>query len=148
MSDDERPSLAELAAEANRRKGRGRQENGVDHDARCDNQDAELRAIKMKADALAEELHQDELRVQRLMADLENLMRRVPESLGADIAILSAKVSTAIRDLDDLKALLRQEFVTRAELDPIRRIVYGITGLILTGVIGGLLGLVILRGGQ
>ena len=140
-------SLAELAAEANRRKGRGKTEGkpAVDHDSRCDNQDAAVRDVARKADDLAKELHRDELRVERLIADVENLMNRVPEHLGADIATLSGQVHTAIRDLGDLKNMLRSDFVTRAELDPIKRLVYGVVGLILTAVIGGLLGLVILK---
>lgn len=80
-----------------------------------------------------------------MIADVEHLMERIPENLGANIATLSGQVLTAIRDLDELKRMLRADFVTRAELDPIKRLVYGVVGLILTGVIGGLLGLVILK---
>lgn len=147
-STDERPSLADLAAEANRRKGRLTKPEGkpaVEHDARCDNQDRLVHDAMKKTDELARELHKDELRVERLIADVENLMNRVPEHLGADIATLTGKVATAIRDLDELKTILRSDFVTRAELDPIKRLVYGVVGLILAGVIGGLLGLVILK---
>lgn len=151
MMDDEQPdpspTLAELAAEANRRKGRGKPEGkqAVDHDARCDNQDAALRAVQQKAEDLARDLHRDELTAAKMIADVEHLMERIPENLGANIATLSGQVLTAIRDLDELKRMLRADFVTRAELDPIKRLVYGVVGLILTGVIGGLLGLVILK---
>lgn len=153
--DDERtddpnapsPSLAELAAEANRRKGRMKPEGkpAVDHDARCDNQDAALRAVQQKAEDLARDLHRDELSAAKMIADVEHLMDRIPENLGASMAALAGKVDTAVRDLDELKRMLRADFVTRAELDPIKRLVYGVVGLILTGVIGGLLGLVILK---
>jgi hypothetical protein len=140
------PSLAELAAEANRRKARGREgKPAVDHDTRCDNQDAAVREVARKADDLAKELHRDELRVERLIGDVENLIGRVPEHLGADLATLSGQVTTVSRDVEELKRMLRADFVTRAELDPIKRLVYGVVGLILTGVIGGLLGLVILK---
>lgn len=147
--EPDRPTLAELAAEANRRKGRVRLHTegnqAVDHDARCDNQDTLVQAAMKKTDELAKDVKADELRLERLISDMEHLMDRVPEHLGADIATLSGKVTTAIRDLDELKTIIRSDFVTRAELDPIRRLVYGVVGLILTAVIGGLLGLVILK---
>lgn len=38
-----------------------------------------------------------------------------------------------------------QRYVTKDEFDPVRRLVYGIVGLILTGVVATLLGLVIRR---
>ena len=140
-------SLAELAAEANRRKGRGKPEGkpAVDHDARCDNQDAALRAVQAKVEDVTKDLHRDEIAAAKLLADVENLMERIPKNLGGEIATLSGKISTVIRDVDDLKKMIRSDFVTRAELDPIKRLVYGVVGLILTGVIGGLLGLVILK---
>lgn len=144
-------SLAELAAEANRRKGRlvvtskAEGKPSVEHDARCDNQDAVLRALGVKVEDVTKAVHQDELRIERLFADMENLIGRVPEHLGADVATLTAQVNTVIRDLDELKKLIRSDFVTRAELDPIRRLVYGVVGLILAGVIGGLLGLVLIK---
>jgi len=115
----------------------------MDHDARCDNQDGAIRAVTDKADGLAKDLHRDELAQATLTADMQHLMDRIPEHLGADIARLSGKIDTAVRDLDDLKRMLRADFVTRSELEPIRRLVYGVVGLILTAVIGGLLGLVI-----
>lgn len=140
------PTLSELAAEVNRRKIRGREGKiPVEHDARCDNQDATLRAVTQKADDLANELHRDELAAAKLFADVEHLMERIPDDLGASIATLSGQVATAVRDLDEVKRMLRSDFVTRQELDPVRKLAYGVVGLILTGVIGGLLGLVILR---
>lgn len=145
--DGERPSLADLAAEANRRKGRLKLEgkSAVEHDARCDVQDAAIKSVQGKVDDMAKDLHRDELRIERVLADVENLIERIPEHLAANIATLSGQVATAIRDLDDLKRMIRSDFVTRAELDPIKRLVYGVVGLILTAVIGGLLGLVILK---
>jgi len=142
-----RAPLADLAAEATRRKARGRtpEGRGVEHDSRCDTQDGAIRAVTDKADDLAKDLHRDELAQATLIADMQHLMDRIPEHLGADIARLSGKIDTAVRDLDDLKRMLRADFVTRAELDPIKRLVYGVVGLILTAVIGGLLGLVILK---
>lgn len=136
------------SAEATRRKALARTPEGIrdmNHDARCDNQDGAIRAVADKADGLAKDLHRDEVAQATLIADLQHLMDRIPEHLGADIARLNGKVDTAVRDLDDLKHMLRADFVTRAELDPIRRLVYGVVGLILTAVIGGLLGLVIVR---
>lgn len=138
-------SLADLAREANRRKGQPEGKLSVEHEARLNNHDQAIRDLSLKADSVAKDVHQWELKVERVFSDLENLMTRIPDDLGGNIATLSGKVSVAIRDLDDLKRMLRSDFVTRAELDPIKRLVYGVVGLVLTGVIGGLLGLVILK---
>lgn len=117
----------------------------MEHDSRCHDQDAAIRTGIEKTDALAKDVHRDELTQATLLADVANLIQRIPEHLGADLATISGKVDMAVRDLDDLKRMIRLDFATRAELDPIRRLVYGVVGLILTAVIGGLLGLVILK---
>lgn len=142
-SDNLKPSLADLAAEANRR--RGRHEGTAVDNHRCDNHDAAVRTLAGKVEGMAKDLHADELRIERLRADMENLLERIPEHLGASIATLSGQVTTVGRDLDEVKRMLRSDFVTRAELDPIRRIVYGVAGLILSGVFGALVWLVILK---
>jgi hypothetical protein len=146
--DDPSPkdlSLADLAREANRRKGQPEGKLSVEHEARLNNHDQAIRDLTLKTDSVAKDVHQWELKVERVFSDLEHLMERIPDDLGGNIATLNGKVTTAIRDLDDLKRMLRSDFVTRAELDPIKRLVYGVVGLVLTGVIGGLLGLVILK---
>ncbi len=47
------------------------------------------------------------------------------------------------KDVNDIKKTLENGYVTKDEFDPIRRIVYGMVGLILSGVVAGLLTLII-----
>ena len=45
--------------------------------------------------------------------------------------------------MTEMKALLVKDYVTRNEFDPIRRVVYGMVGIILIGVVASLLTLVL-----
>lgn len=49
------------------------------------------------------------------------------------------KVSESI---SEIKQILKEDYVTQVEFDPIRRLVYGSVGLILVGFLGGLAALV------
>jgi hypothetical protein len=66
-----------------------------------------------------------------------------------DIAVLSTEVKNIRKDLDDIKELLKvaaNRYVSSDELenklDPIRRIVYGMTSAILLAFIGCVIALV------
>jgi hypothetical protein len=58
--------------------------------------------------------------------------------LCKDIAYIKEKIIV-------IEEKLEQNYVTQDEFDPIKKIVYGLVALILTGVVGALLGLVILK---
>lgn len=59
------------------------------------------------------------------------------------IAVIANDISYIKSDISDIKSKLEKDYVTRPELDPIKKIVYGLVGLILTGVVGALLALVL-----
>ena len=46
-----------------------------------------------------------------------------------------------MRDMQGLKEQLNSGYVRKEEFEPIKRLVYGMVGLILTGVLGTLLAL-------
>ena len=48
-------------------------------------------------------------------------------------------------DVEDINAKLDSHYVTKAEFDPVRNIVYGMVGVILLAVIGALVALVIAK---
>ena len=50
------------------------------------------------------------------------------------------------RDLDAIMKKLDEGYVTKAEFAPVKTIVYGLVGLMLTAVVAALLGLVITKG--
>lgn len=59
---------------------------------------------------------------------------------------LSYDIQYIKRDITEIKQAIKDgknDFVSRAEFAPIRQIVYGLVGLILTAVVGALLALII-----
>lgn len=59
--------------------------------------------------------------------------------------VLANEMKHISRDVSDIKSTLRGSYVTKDEFEPIKKIVYGLVGLILVTVVGGLMGLVILQ---
>lgn len=56
---------------------------------------------------------------------------------------VSVKLDYIQRDISEIKDRLEKDYVTRQELDPIKKIVYGLVGLILTSVFGALMFLIL-----
>lgn len=48
-------------------------------------------------------------------------------------------------DVKEIKDTLKGSYVTKDEFEPVKRIVYGLVGLILVSVVGAVMGLVITR---
>lgn len=59
------------------------------------------------------------------------------------IALIAKDIEYIKTDVKDIKDKLESHYVTNEEFDPIKKIVYGIVALVLTGVVGALLALVI-----
>ena len=76
----------------------------------------------------------------------EILLARIEErteQLSRDIARVELKIEAHTASADARSALFEGRFVTRAEFDPIKRIVYGVVGLVLISVFGALMALVV-----
>jgi hypothetical protein len=58
-------------------------------------------------------------------------------------AVLATKIDFLTTEVKELKGLVRSNYITKADFDPVRRIVYGMVALVLTAVIGALIGLII-----
>jgi thiosulfate reductase cytochrome b subunit len=56
---------------------------------------------------------------------------------------LDAQVSSMRRDLTDIKASLREDYVHQGEFRPVRMVVYGLVSAILMSVIVAILALVL-----
>jgi len=67
--------------------------------------------------------------------------------LETQVAVMQETMSDIRSDVIEIKVKLDSKYVTKEEFDPIKKLVYGVTGLILTTVIGALLALVIIKGG-
>ena len=95
---------------------------GTTDDALCHWHDEEISAMKEKA------------------ADLDSAVKllsdRLPDHFAATFAVLVA-------DVGNMKKALDTQFVSKAEFDPVRRLVYGLAGILLMGVGGAIVRLVI-----
>jgi len=60
-------------------------------------------------------------------------------------AIIAKDLDYIKSDVADIKSDIQGHFVTKEEFMPVQRIVFGLVTLILTAVVGALVGLVILR---
>ena len=66
-------------------------------------------------------------------ANVEETLREVSERL--------VRIETSLEQLKKRE----DRYVSRLEFEPVKRIVYGMVGLILTSVVGALLGLILLQ---
>jgi len=60
-----------------------------------------------------------------------------------NIALMQTDIQYIKKTLDELKDNLKESYVQRNEFDPIKRVVYGMVALVLTGVGGAIIGLVL-----
>ena len=60
-------------------------------------------------------------------------------------AVIAKDLEYIKGEVADIKSEVSGRFVTKEEFDPVKKIVYGLVTLILTAVVGALVGLVILR---
>ncbi len=62
------------------------------------------------------------------------------------LARIDERTTAILSRLDHIDRRLDEDFVTSEEFAPVKKVVYGLVGLILTAVAGGLVGLVVLKG--
>ena len=61
------------------------------------------------------------------------------------IEVISNDITYIRDDVKEIKDNLRSSYVSKDEFDPVKKIVYGLVGLILVAVMGAVLGLVIIK---
>lgn len=61
------------------------------------------------------------------------------------IPLLCASVINTGKAIEEINKKLDEKYVTKESFDPVKTLVFGLVGLILTGVVGALLGLVIMK---
>jgi tetrahydromethanopterin S-methyltransferase subunit B len=79
-------------------------------------------------------------------------MAKVSETMKTQVALIKKDVEYLKKSMDRLEEVVNEvkknteeHFVTKSEFQPVRMIVYGLVGLILTAVAGSLIGLVIIK---
>lgn len=56
---------------------------------------------------------------------------------------VEVKLEFIIKELDEIKAKLEHNYVSQEAFKPVRNLVYGMVGLILTSVVGALIALIL-----
>ena len=60
-----------------------------------------------------------------------------------NIAVITSQLADIKDDIRDIKLKLENDYITRNEFDPYKRIIQGLVALVLTAVVGAVLTLVI-----
>lgn len=68
-------------------------------------------------------------------------------SVDLALAILDAKLSHISDDVQEMKNILRGDYIRRDEFDPVKAVVFGLVAVILLAVVGSLVTLVLRRQG-
>lgn len=63
------------------------------------------------------------------------------------LARIDERTKSLQDDMSSVKATLSNNYITRAEFDPVKRVVYGGVGLVLVAVLGALIALVVVGRG-
>ena len=79
------------------------------------------------------------------MDEHEEAQRKEIQQLLVQMTALNGQMTRLVCDVADLKAVLKTDYVHRREFLPVRNIVYGAVGLILTAVFGALIAVVIIQ---
>lgn len=69
---------------------------------------------------------------------------RLDKATNTDLIVY--KIDELKKQFNNLEEKIDNNFVTKTEFDPIKRLVYGMVGIILTGVIVGILAIIIKKG--
>jgi len=76
---------------------------------------------------------------------LEESLAKVQET-SVNIAVMKNDISHMKEGIEHLTALLKSTYITKSEFEPIKNIVYGTAGLILTAVVIALISMVVKNG--
>ncbi len=64
--------------------------------------------------------------------------------LANEVKNLTTSISELKTEIKDMKTEFKECYITKTEFDPIKRIVYGVVGLLLVAIAGAIIKLVIL----
>lgn len=77
------------------------------------------------------------------MSTTRDVIDRIEKKIDGMKYATTEDLAAVIKMLDDYKREVKETYTTKEAFDPIKRVVYGLIGLILVGVGAALLGLVI-----
>ena len=77
------------------------------------------------------------------------LLERQIDKFTRESAVTDAEMRTDIsyikQEITKLTTLVAQQYVTRTEFEPVKKLVYGTVTVMLTAVVGGLMALIVVR---
>lgn len=92
-----------------------------------------------------EQLRLHETQLKRISDSMESLVKDVGE-IKVQVALIPAQLGETLARIDEkLAQFEKRDFVTRAEFDPIKRLVYGVVGIVLVAFVTALTTLVFAR---
>lgn len=65
-----------------------------------------------------------------------------------NLEVIANDIHYIKRDVAEIKANQQAHYVTKEEFEPIKRIVYGLVGLIMVGVVGAVMSLIFRQNGN
>lgn len=65
------------------------------------------------------------------------------DNMAVALAVIQADIGYIRVDIDEIKALVKDTYVTKEEFDPVKKIVYGLVSAILLAVVVALIALVV-----
>jgi len=60
------------------------------------------------------------------------------------LAVLGTKVDYLTEEIKELNKMVKGSYLTKVEFEPIKKLVYGTVGIILTAVVGAILTLIVM----
>lgn len=81
--------------------------------------------------------------IEKELRALERKVDKLSSANETDIAVFRNDMGYIKRQLDEIKNLVANNYVGKDEFEPVKKIVYGLVSLILTGVASAMLYLVL-----
>ena len=70
-------------------------------------------------------------------------MEHAEERRAISFEVIDTKLNFIMQSVKDIKQDLEKNYVTRMEFDPVKKIIYGLVGIILLAVVGAMVTLVV-----
>ncbi len=70
-------------------------------------------------------------------------MTKSNQSESTQLAVIQTKLDYISCEVTEVKNLVKEQYVTKTEFDPVKKIVYGLVAIVGTAVVGALIALII-----
>lgn len=87
---------------------------------------------------------QTQTEITHIKTELAELRKETQHGNGLDQKI-EMQMDILVKTIDELKTVLKTEYVSTAEFKPVKMIVYATVGMILTSAMGVILGLIFIK---